>query len=53
MCIFCKSKMMKESTTTHVVDYKKSVIVIKMYLATNVINVVQNFILMKWLSISM
>lgn len=29
MCIFCKSKMMKESTTTHVVDYKKSVIVIK------------------------
>lgn len=29
MCMFCKSKMMKESTTTHVVDYKKSVIVIK------------------------
>lgn len=29
MCMYCKSETVKESTTTHVVNYKNCVIVIK------------------------
>ena len=29
MCMFCKSKTVKSSTTTHVVNYKGSIIIIK------------------------
>ena len=29
MCMFCKCDTVKQSTTTHVVNYKNSIIVIK------------------------
>ncbi len=29
MCMFCKNKTMLEATTTHVVNYKNSIIIIK------------------------
>lgn len=35
MCMFCKGDTVKESVTTHVVNYKNCIIVIKMSLARN------------------
>ena len=29
MCLYCKNKVMNDSTTTHVVNYKNCIIVIK------------------------
>lgn len=50
MCMFCKCDTVKESTTTHVVNYKNSIIVIKKFLVKNVSSVEKSITQMKLLS---
>ena len=44
MCMFCKCDTVKQSTTTHVVNYKNSIIVIKNVPWKNVSSVEKNII---------
>lgn len=47
--MYCKNSSFKKSITTHVVNYKDCIIVIKMSHVLNVINVEKNIIRMMWL----
>ena len=50
MCMYCKNSTTFNSTTTHVVNYKNCIIVIKMFHALNVISVEKNIIQTKLLN---
>ncbi len=51
MCMYCKNSTTVNSTTTHVVNYKNCIIVIKkMFHALNVISVAKNTIQTKLLN---
>ncbi len=47
MCMYCKCKTTIPSFTTHVVNYKNCIIIIKMCLVKNVNNVERSIIQMK------